>query len=163
MLHKRRTRTFSGVDNGALAIEREVLTVLPDGFLHRYEQVWLKTFGSAIGGRDSGGVVEPNVIASTRAVTRTSTGQTETRGGAHSGKKLAGAAERGVVASEGALRFKQKVDAEIRKINRTMKVWLEGGGVGQSLGRRCSVCKRFGDDAWVWCPYDGKPMEERDA
>jgi hypothetical protein len=140
-----------------------VLRALPDGFLHRYEQLWLRTFGGAVGGRDSGGVVEPNVVAPTRRVVRLTTSQTETRGGAHSGHKLAGAGERGVVSSEAALSFKRKVDAEIRKINRLMKVWLESGGVGQSLGRRCVGCKRFGDETWSWCPYCRGAMEERDA
>jgi hypothetical protein len=98
-------------------------------------------------------------------VVRTTTGQTETRGGAKAGKKLAGAAERSVISSEAALRFKQKMDAEIRKINRTMKAWLtdEAARVGTSVGRRCSACKRFGDESWAWCPYCRAPMEEREA
>jgi hypothetical protein len=154
----------SGAVLGPLEVDREVLLALPEDFLFRYEQVWLKAYGASVGGRSSGGVIEPNVVSSTKRVTRTSTSQTETRGGAHSGKKLAGSAERRVVADEMALKFKRKIDAELRKLNRAMRGYLSRGGeVGGSVGRRCSMCKRFGEDEWVYCPWDGKAMEEREA
>lgn len=160
----RRRVVASPVHEGPLGVEREVLAALPDEFLHRYEMVWLRAFGAALGGRSSHGEVEPNVVASTAAVIRTSTGQTATRGGAASGKKLAGASEKNIVSSEAALKFKRKVDAELRKVNRMMKAWLTAPGeVGASLGRRCTVCKRFGDDGWIYCPWDKGPMEEREA
>lgn len=160
----RRRVVASPVHEGPLGVEREVLAALPEDFLHRYEMVWLKAFGTSVGGRSSHGEVTPNVVASTSAVIRTSTSQTATRGGAASGKKLAGASDKTIISSEAALKFKRKVDAELRKINRLMKGWLTAPGeVGASLGRRCTVCKRFGDDGWIYCPWDGKPMEEREA
>jgi hypothetical protein len=143
-----------------LNVEREVLAALPSDFLHRYEQVWLQAFGAALGGRGSAAV---NPVASTSRVVRMTTGQTETRGGAKSGKKLAGASDKNIVSSERALEFKRSLDADLRKVNRRMRVWLSKPGDKESMGRRCSVCKRFGDDEWVYCPRDGKPMEERDA
>jgi hypothetical protein len=143
---------------GRLSVESEVLRTLPDGFLFHYEQVWMRVVGEQRGVPDVG-------VASARAVTRLTTGQTETRGGAKAGKKLAGASEKNIIASEQALKFKRRIDAKLRVINREMKAWLTPASerVGTSLGRRCTVCKRFGEDGWLYCPIDGKPMEEREA
>lgn len=144
---------------GRLSVESEVLRTLPDGFLFHYEQVWLKMAGTSNGRPDA------NPTASAGKRDRLTTGQTETRGGAKSGKKLAGAAERSVISSEAALVFKRKIDAKLRVLNREMKAWLTPASerVGTSMGRRCSVCKRFGEDGWLYCPADGKPMEEVSA
>lgn len=138
-------------------VEREVMRALPDDFVYRYELLWLRVFTSAVGGRPGG--TPPVTVAKARRVVRTSTGQTETRGGASGGKKLAGASERTVVANDEALAFKAKVDRKLRAISRDMRVWLGDGGAKAGV-RRCSRCRKFGEDTWTFCPWDGQPMEE---
>jgi hypothetical protein len=149
-----------GWDIGIPDIEREVWERLPERFRFLYELMWLRAFGPSIGGRYSNGA-EPNIVAKSKRVTRTSTSQTETRGGAHSGHKLAGASTKDTVSSDRALEQLRKVDRRLRTIARDMAVYL-GGGVAQGNVRRCSVCKRYGDVEWLYCPQDGKPMEDVD-
>lgn len=138
-------------------VEREVLAALPDDFVFRYELLWLRCFAAAVGGRPGGAL--PAQVAKARRVVRTSTGQTETRGGAHGGK-LAGAAEKTTVANDAALAFKASVDRRLRKIARDMRAWL-GGDDARAGVRVCTRCRRFGEDTWTFCPYDGQPMEEK--
>jgi hypothetical protein len=138
-----------------LDVDLEYLNSFPADFLFRYELIWSKTIDR---GRQVGENIE---IASGRASgPRLSSSAVETRGGAKPGKKLAGASTRDVISNEAALSFKRRVDRKLREVNRMMRVWLANGEVGQSRGRRCTVCKRFGDDEWIYCPNDGKPMEE---
>lgn len=149
------------VELGNDELEMEVWRRLPERFRLAYELVWLRAFGASIGGRYGGGV-EQNVVASSKRVTRTSTSQVETRGGAHSGKKLAGASVRGVIGDEAALAQLRRMDRRLREIARQASVWLGTGVEGGGMVRRCSVCKQFGDGEWLYCPKDGKPMEDVD-
>ena len=93
---------------------------------------------------------------------RTSSGQTETRGGAHAGKKLVGASEKTIVTNDRALEQLRKIDRRLRTLAKDMAVFLGAKEHMATVVRRCSVCKRFGEVEWVYCPWDGKPMEELD-
>lgn len=141
-------------------IEREVWDRLPERFRFLYEIMWLRAFGPSIGGRYSNGA-EVNPVASTRRVVRTSTNQTETRGGASGGKKLAGASTKDTISSDRALEQLRKVDRRLRTLARDMAMYL-GGAEAHGSVRRCSSCKRYGDGDWLYCPRDGYDMEELD-
>jgi hypothetical protein len=137
----------------------EVLEAMPEGFVFQYHVLWLEGLGKAVGGRPGlpEKVVAPNVVAKTRrSGPRTSTSQTETRGGAKKSKS----SEVGGVefASEAAVHFRRRIDAKLRKLGREIRSWR--GDAERSAGRRCSYCKRFGDDEWVYCPWCRSPMEE---
>lgn len=137
-------------------VGREILGSMPEGFVFAYELMWLAAYGSAVGGRPGG--AEPNIIAKARRVVRVSTNQTETRGGANPGG-VAGMERRDVISNEAALEQLRRVNRKLRVIAREMKLWMNAGQL-RAGNRRCSVCKRYGDDEWVYCPSDGKPMEE---
>jgi hypothetical protein len=141
-------------------IEREVWNRLPERFRFLYEIMWLRAFGPSIGGRYSNGS-DPNVVASTKRVVRVSTNQTETRGGASSGKKLAGASTKDTISSDRALEQLRKVDRRLRTLARDMAMYI-GGDEARGSVRRCSRCKRYGDGDWLYCPRDAAPMEEVD-
>lgn len=137
--------------------EAEVLLSFPENFVFRYEQVWL----AGLPRERQGGEFIGMAVA--KRTTRLSTSQTETRGGAKEGKKHAGAAERDMLGNQAARAFKRKIDADLRKVNRRMKAWIDGGAeseVGATLGRRCTMCKRWGEESWVWCPWDRGAMED---
>lgn len=127
-----------------------VVRSFPIDFVSTYLELFdrsLRTVGSAGGDGVS--------VAGARRVTRTSTNQTETRGGAKGSRSSGGSDP---LRSEAALAFKSKVDRKLRKITREMKVWLEGKATQEGL-RRCTVCRTFGEPSWLYCPRDGKPME----
>lgn len=73
----------------------------------------------------------------------------------------------GVIVDEEALAFKQTIDREIRKLTRKMEVWLENRTLFRkgdesevvNKAKKCVKCKRFGQETWAWCPYDGEKME----
>lgn len=144
------------------AVGEEILDVMPEGFVFQYQSLWLSAVGRSVGGRPGlpERVVAPNVVAkANRSQPRTSTGQREHRGGAKRSKDVdPGGVE---IAREGDLNFKRKMDRKLRAIAREIRVWREGGRLKGGI-RRCSQCKRFGDEEWVYCPWDGKRMEESD-
>lgn len=145
---------------GISDIEREVWDRMPDRFRFLYEILWLRAFGPSIGGRYSNGA-EPNIVSKTKRVVRTSTNQTETRGGAAGGKKLAGASTKDTISSDMALNQLRKVDRRLRTLAREMAMFL-GGEQRRGTVRRCSTCKRYGDVEWLYCPRCAAPMEEVD-
>ena len=102
-------------------------------------------------------VGDPIEKAKGRMVTRTSTGQTETRGGAKGSRKSGGSKD--FIRSEAAFNFKSKVDRKLRKLAREIKVWLQDSPGERDDVRRCTVCRKFGEPEWLYCPRDGKPME----
>jgi hypothetical protein len=148
-----------GLTIGISELDREVWERMPERFRFLYEILWLRAFGPSIGGRAGG--AEPNPVVSTRRVVRTSTNQTETRGGAHSGHKLQGASDKDTISSEAALKKLRNVDRRLRTLAREMAVFL-GGEQTRATMRRCSRCKRYGDVEWLYCPNDAAPMEEVD-
>jgi hypothetical protein len=154
-----KTLVFNGAYSAGIPdLEREVWDRMPVRFRLLYELVWLRAFGASVGGRH-GGVVTQNVVHGAKRVTRVSSGQTETRGGAHSGKKLVGASDKDVISNASALAMLRRVDRRLRQVARDMDVYLHAGAADK-VKRRCSVCKKFGDDEWLYCPRDGRPMEQ---
>lgn len=142
----------------------EVLEVMPEGFVFQYTALWLSAVGRAVGARRGlpEKVIAPNVVAKARrSAPRTSTSQREHRGGARKAKPdVVGGVE---FDNERDLNFKRRVDRKLRAIAREIRVWRDGTLKGVRTGlRRCSQCKQFGDDTWVYCPYDRAPMEEVD-
>jgi hypothetical protein len=67
----------------------------------------------------------------------------------------------GVVQDEAALAFKSKVDRQLRKMTRDMEKWLALRSSSQrdNVVTRCQKCKRYGDESWNYCPFDGQKME----
>lgn len=96
--------------------------------------------------------------ASGRQVTRTSSSQTATRGGAIGSRKSGGSKD--FIRDQAMFAFKTKLDSKIRKLNREVRSMLARGPLGVPVDtRRCTVCKRYGEETWLFCPADGKRME----
>lgn len=79
-------------------------------------------------------------------------------GGAGSGGSDGG----GVIRDEEALRFKAQVERKIRKLTREMELWLARGSEKRTgaVGR-CTKCKRWTEEKWVFCPWDGERVSEK--
>lgn len=142
---------------GLAELDRELHRQLPDGFRENYLALCLKALARPVTGYRSDGVV-----SSTPTRVRTSTGQTETRGGAKPGKKLAGASTKNPAGNDGAMAYKARVDRKLRKLAREMRVWLNDDRAAKQSVRRCTRCGRFGDEDWSFCPYDGAMVQEVD-
>jgi hypothetical protein len=138
-------------------VELEVLRALPGDFIFLYEQLFARCF-SASGGGASG---EVGVVGA-RRVTRVSTSQTETRGPAKRGFK---GQPSDVLRDVRALAFKARIDRDLRKLSRRMRNWIEEGGSGKAHNsvRRCTRCRKYADELWSFCPFDGAPTEEWDG
>lgn len=90
---------------------------------------------------------------------RTSSGQTETRGGAKaSGKK--GGAGGPTVKSARIMALKTSIDRKLRKIAREIENRM-AGGIAETP-RKCTRCGKYGEDTWIWCPWDGAAMQSED-
>lgn len=141
------------------SVEREAVDAMPGNFIYRYELLWLKAFGRSVGARKGG--VDPNPVHRANRRVRTSTGQTETRGGARTRGGVAGADDRDVIENHAALRMKQRVDRKLRSLARDIAVWMHDDDARAGV-RRCSkpTCRRFAEDTWTHCPWDGYPTEE---
>jgi hypothetical protein len=152
----------SGLGLDAFSVEREVLRYLPDGFLFRYELLWLRAYGAAGGAGEK--VADPDAaVVGTKRVTRVSTGQTETRGGAHAGHRMPGVGTKVIVRDDRAFRIKQRVDRKLRALAREIGVYLsDDGGVERAGVRRCTrpTCRKWAEESWTFCPWDGAPTEE---
>jgi hypothetical protein len=140
----------------ALAAELEVLRSLPDEFVLRYELLWLRAFGRSVLAR--AGSDDNNVVSGTRRVTRVSTGQTETRGGA---RRTATNGHGVDVANDAALRMKHRVDRKLRSLARDIRTFMHDDDARAGM-RRCSkpTCRRYAEDTWTHCPWDGFQTEE---
>jgi hypothetical protein len=150
----------SGLGLDAFAVSVEVLKYLPESFVLQYELLWLRAYGAA-GGAGERRADPDAAVVGTRRVTRTSTGQTETRGGAHAGHRAPGVGTKVTVRDEVALRAKQRVDRKLRALAREMSA-ASGGGVERAGVRRCTrpACRRWAEESWTHCPWDGAPTEE---
>ena len=151
----------NGVMPGMMAVEAEVLRMLPEGFLREYERLCLRAFRPLAGtptDTDSAGVAQGRPVRA-----RVSTGQTETRGAAHN-RKRQGLSQREVLGSEQALHIKSRIDRKLRALARTMREQLEGveEGLVRNELRRCSRCRTFAEGDWLYCPRDGAPTEQVD-
>lgn len=155
----------SGLGLDAFSVEREVLRYLPEGFLLQYELLWLRAYGAA-GGAGERRADPDAAVVGTRRVVRTSTGQTETRGGAHAGHRAPGTGTKVTVRDDRAFRAKQRADRKLRAIGRDIADELGlmsgGGGVERAGVRRCTrpTCRKWAEESWTYCPWDGAPTEE---
>jgi hypothetical protein len=140
-------------------IDGELVRLLPAGFSGAYEELVLRCFPVLRGdpAKDPESVVAPG-----RAVrTRTSTGQTETRSGAHNARR-SGLNTRDPLGSERALRLRARVDRKLRALGREMQTYLDAGNERRDQLRRCTRCRTFADTDWLYCPRDGAPTEQVD-
>jgi hypothetical protein len=139
------------------SVDRDVLGAFPEGFIFKYELLWLTAFGRSVTGLQRSETVGRS---GAKRITRVSTSQVETRGGARKGK---GSGKGGVdISDESALVMKGRVDRKLRAIARDIENFMNGQG-RDVYGRRCAgKCKRFGDGQWSYCPNCGGRMEELD-
>lgn len=138
----------------ALEVEYEVLRALPADFVLRYELLWLAVYGS------SGRVADPAAMpVVAKRVTRVSSSQTETRGGARGGVHTP-ASHRDVVRDDRALRIKQWLDRRLRALARETRSRMRDDGVERAGVRRCTRCNQWAEAEWSYCPWDGQPTME---
>lgn len=130
-------------------------------FATALEGVWLLSLRYLSGtlAADDGGGVNGYMPGGFRAAA----GLTDRRlvmGGARSGKR-AGDSRRGVIRDEQALAFKSRVDSKIRKLCREMESWLENESSDKvrTPMRKCKKCKKYAEETWQFCPFDGQKME----
>lgn len=141
-----------GVNARVMRVDGDRAFLPPD-----LERVYGLLCGEALVQPAAAYVGDPIEKAKGRMVTRTSTGQTETRGGAKGSRKSGGSKD--FIRSIAAFNYKTKVDRKLRKLTREIKTWLQGSGEYRDDVRRCTVCRKFGEPEWLYCPQDGKPME----
>lgn len=146
-----RGEVIQGLKRTAVRLGEEDL--LPPDLVENYRSLAGRAL-SLPGGVYVGDAIEK---ASGRAVTRISSGQTETRGPAKGSRKSGGSKD--FIRDERAFAFKGKMDRKLRKLAREIRAWLNDSGETRYDVRRCSVCRQFGDPEWLYCPKDGKPME----
>jgi len=140
------------------------LTFLSDE-LRMMPAVWVEAYGALIAGALSDGLegrrvsdnppVKPKVVR-----VRTKTSQVETRGLA-SRAKPSRPPSSGGVRSERLLALKSRIDRRLRVLAREIRNEIEGRE-NVNVVRRCTKCKKYGEDTWAWCPYDGSPMQSDD-
>lgn len=146
----------NGSHPGMLGVEVEILRLLPGGFVSAYEEICLRAFAVLRG--TTSGDTSVGVSPGKAVRARVSTGQVETRSGAHN-RKRQGLSQRGVVSDERALRLKARMDRKLRALAREMRGVDEG--VRNEL-RRCTRCRTFAEGDWNYCPRDGAPTEQVD-
>lgn len=69
----------------------------------------------------------------------------------------------GLVVDEAALAFKSEIDRKLRKVTREMERWLERRSSNREENglrnvRKCVRCRRYGEEKWSFCPWDGAEM-----
>lgn len=153
----------SGVEQGSatarvrLALLADELRMMPSVFVERYGALVTGALSDGLEGKrtDSSPKVNPRL---TRV--RTKTSQVETRGLASRTKANTpqGGPE---VRSLRLLALKGRIDRRLRSLAREIQTELESRKSAESV-RRCTRCKRFGEDTWSWCPYDGAIMQSDD-
>jgi len=140
-----------------LALLADELRMMPTIWVDAYGMLCSAALSDGLEGRgaDPNPKVKPKVVRA-----RTSTGQTEVRGLATRGKSPLpkGGAD---VRSIRLMAVKTRIDRRLRTLAREIRDELEGRKNAGAV-RRCTRCKKFGEDSWSWCPYDGAPMESAD-
>lgn len=143
-----------GVDVGG--VHTEVMRMLPEQFLLRYEVLWLRGLKGGVSG---GGYGDPDsAVEPAKRVTRVSTSQTETRGAARSGGRRQGVSGRTLLGDLRAVAFRNKIDRKLRALAREMARWADDDE--KSLVRRCTKCRVWTEEGWNFCPRDGAPTED---
>jgi hypothetical protein len=137
-------------------------------FASGLEAVWLASLrylrssvpgdGGRLHGRMGSGIVRPATGLTDRALRMK--GAKGGAGGQGRGKGVP-LGVGGVVVDEEALAFKAGVDRKIRKLTREMENWLvrRSSNREENVVRRCKKCRRFGEESWQFCPFDGREME----
>lgn len=146
-----------GGNIGRVEMAGSDVRMMPDAFVDAYGQLWeagLRAPGSSVRPLSDDVRIAPRV-----RLVRTSSGQIETRGLARGSRKTGASPQ--MIGSERALALKARIDRKLRKISRDILASLASGR-DEKLVRRCTMCKKFGEDNWAWCPYDGKAMENVD-
>lgn len=144
-----------------LEVKYEILSVLPESFLHGYEQLWVRMSSGRTRERVDPDAATAKVPSGARV--RTDSNQVDARGGARAGGKRAGVSSRNVISDMRAAALKARVDRKLRVLARDMLAFLEGSGSVNSLVRRCTRCKGWAEDTWNYCPRDGAPTEQVDG
>lgn len=140
-----------------LALLADELRMMPNVWVEAYGALCSASFTDGLEGR--GANQNPYVSPKVTRV-RTRTGETETRGLATRGK--APFPKGGVEArSERLMATKSRIDRRLRTLAREIRDELDGRKQAGAV-RKCTRCKRFGEETWSWCPYDGAPMESAD-
>lgn len=155
-----RQRLAEALSRGGLnerQVMAEVLLLLPEQFLTAYEVLYLETWQKA-----SGSVVvgDPNAEKPVAVKWRTSSGQTETRGGAS--KKGHGSVSKGLgIKSVRAAATKEWADRRLRAMAREITQRM---GDEDTPIRRCSGarCRKLAEARWVYCPYCGAATQDED-
>lgn len=150
--------TDAGVERRGVmrsGVETELIRSLPSSFVGEYEDLLLRCFPVLRGASDR----DPDaaVAAGKPVRARTSTRQTETRGGAHNARR-SGLNTRDPLGSERAIRLRARVDRKLRALAREMA----SDGQRRDQLRRCTRCRTFADAEWNFCPRDGAPTEQVD-
>lgn len=130
----------------------DILRGMPVRFLTAYSRLLPASHGN--NGASSG-------RASARRVTRLSSSQTETRGGARPTR--AGLSQRSIIVNERLWLLREKTNRKLRAIARELDTILDGTAHDSSVRsgvRRCTRCKKWAEADWSFCPFDGAPTEE---
>lgn len=142
----------------SLDVRYEVLALLPEGFLHGYEQLWVRMSSGRVRERDDPNAAVASVPSGAKI--RMNSGERDARGSARAGGKRAGVSARNVIADVRAAALKARVDRALRKLGRDMREYLDKGGNGKASVRRCTRCRGWAEDNWAFCPRDGAATEE---
>lgn len=139
-----------------LALMSDETRMLPGALVDAYGTLCV---GALSDGMEGNGIVRDLRAKPKTTRSRTSTGQTETRGLAKASKSPVprGGAD---VRSIRLMAAKSRVDRKLRSIAREIEKELEGGGKGDV--RKCTRCGKFAEDTWNYCPWDGAPTQSED-
>lgn len=136
-----------------LELAADELRMLPAAFVGAYGSLWEASLRHPQGTLASD--YREMVVAPRVKTSRTSTGQSVTRGLARPERKKGGSPE--VVRNLRMLREKARIDRKLRKVTREIEDVLAGGrGLGEVM--RCPKCQRFADEGWRFCPYEGAAL-----
>lgn len=147
----------SVVDGVRLALMSDELRMMPEILVDAYAALCVAALSDGTEGKGGRGEeirVQPRVRA-----WRTSSNQTETRSGAKASTQK-GNAGGPTVKSVRMLALKSLIDRKLRKLAREIESRM-AGGTGESA-RKCSRCGKYGEDNWIWCPWDGAAMQSAD-
>lgn len=138
-----------------LGLLADELRMMPTVWVSAYGALCVSALSDGLEGR--GGPDNPYTRPKVLRV-RTRTSETEVRGLATRGK--APFPKGGVeVRSERLMALKSRVDRRLRTLAREIRRELADE---TSIPRKCTRCKKYGEESWSWCPFDGAPMESDD-
>ena len=138
-----------GVDAGAM----------PKRFMELYALLCYSAYGMDRG-PGSADAAEVGKAAGVGETWRVDSSKTTTRpGGAKPAKKYGSG--RILVKNERSFKYKRNIDQKLRRLGMDLEKFLAGesgsgsGVAGQRELRYCSVCGRYAEHDWAYCPRDG--------